>query len=113
MPAISSRDIPPIKRCPCLATQAAKPYAYQTLTLEVKEQWDSLEAQSKTITVRLADREGRGYKPGVSTYRFEYPLWKRELTRESKGRISIRHKMRSAVVEGISHVGLKIKPLQR
>lgn len=96
-----------------LACPAANPYRLQALTLEVEEQWNSQPAKTYTVECQMADDEGAPIRDGISTYRFAYPLHTVSLPDLSTGTVRVRHKMRSPIVEGVSLVGLELKPVSR
>lgn len=94
-----------------LRTSTTTPFPYQTLWLEVTQQWESpLLSRVDTVACRLATDEGYPCGVGVSLYQYEFPFDTLTLQQGARGYIGLRHIMRSKLLPGVSEVGLCLEP---
>ncbi len=91
---------------------AVQPYPFQTLWLVLEQEWVSPALRrTDTLACTLATSDGDITGHGVAHYQYAFPLDTLVLPAGEKGRVTIRHIMRSNGLKGITDVGIKLSAI--
>ena len=89
-------------------------YPYQSLWLQVTTRMDSATCpRVDTLVLRVTDGQGHLQGQGMSLFQLLQPLRREHLQAGQRGVVEVRHLMRTALLPGVSDVGVRLRRVDR